>query len=98
MTGLFRACTGLILWAAIFSLLYAVEGLGCANGWAIATLRIVLVAIWLAGLAVLGWLSWRWWPIRGSAMIDRMAGIIALVGLVSTVWTGFPVAILIACI
>lgn len=98
MTGLLRACTGLIVWAAVFSLLYAVEGAGCANGWDAGVLRGALVAIWLAGIGGLAWLSWRWWPARGDALVEWMTGVIAIVGLISTVWTGFPVAILSACI
>lgn len=98
MTGLLRACTGLIVWAAVFSLLYAVEGLGCAGGWDTGVLRAVLVAIWAVSVAGLGWLSWRWWPKRGDVLIDWMAGAIAVIGLVSTIWTGFPVMILSACI
>jgi len=98
MIGLLRACTGLIVWAAVFSLLYAVEGLGCAQGWTTGALRAVLVAIWGASLAGLGWLAWRWWPKRGEALVDWTAGVIAIVGFVSILWTGFPVATLSACI
>lgn len=96
--ALLRACTGLIVWAGIFSLLYAIEGMGCANGWNPGVLRGALVAIWLAGIAGLGWLSWRWWPKRGVALVEWMAGVVAVIGLVSTFWTGLPVAILSACI
>ncbi len=98
MIGLLRACTGLIVWAAMFSLLYAVEGLGCANGWGSGVLRGVLVAIWLSAVVGLGWLSWRWWPSRGDTLVEWMAGIISIVGLVSVLWTGLPVAILSACL
>lgn len=98
VTGLLRACTGLIAWAAIFSLLYAVEGMGCANGWDAGVLRAALVAIWLTGVAGLAWLVWRWWPERGGALVEWMAGVIAIVGLISTIWTGFAVTILSACI
>lgn len=98
MIGLLRACTGLIVWAVIFSLLYAVEGWGCAQGWDTGALRAVLVAIWGVSLVGLGWLAWRWWPKRGEALADWTAGVIAIVGFVSILWTGFPVAILSACI
>lgn len=98
MIALLRACTGLILWAAVFSLLYAVEGMGCANGWTPGVLRATLVAIWLTSVALLGWLAWRWWPKRGDVMTEWLAGAIAIIGLVSTIWTGFPVALLSACI
>ncbi len=98
MTALLRACTGPIVWAVVFGLLYAVEGAGCANGWDAATLRAVLVAIWLASMAGLAWLCWRWWPKRGDATIAWMAGVLAIMGLVSTFWTGLPVAILSACL
>lgn len=98
MSGLLRACAGLIVWAVVFGALYAIEGIGCAGGWNPVTLRTLLIAVWLVGLGGLAWLSWRWWPRSGDALIDWIAGVVAIVGLVSTLWTGIPVATLSVCL
>lgn len=98
MTPLLRACSGLIVWAIVFSLLYGIEGFGCAQPWDDQTLRIILMSVWLSTLIGLAWLSWRWLPTRKGTEIDRLPGVIAFIGLVSTAWTGFPVAVLSTCI
>lgn len=97
MTGLLRACVGLIVWAVAFSWLYAVEGAGCALGWDRAALRVALVASWVAAMAVIAAIGWRWRG-RSEGWIDRLALGGIVVGLVATLWTGMPVAVASLCL
>lgn len=98
MTALLRACTGLIVWAVVFSLLYAVEGMGCANGWDASMLRAVLVAIWLASVAILIAITIQTRRTRDRDLMSRIAFWGAITGLVATVVTGMPVATLSLCL
>lgn len=53
-----RMLAGPMLWAVLFAAVYALHGTGCALGWpAVATPfgpvhRVVMVALWLAGLGL----------------------------------------------
>jgi hypothetical protein len=97
-----RISAGLILWAFGFSLLYALQGLGCAVGWddtrllGGTTLRWVLVATWLLlvvmGLALL--------CLARSAPSDferRVALATTLAAAGAMLATGSPVALTSAC-
>ena len=98
MTPLLRACSGLIVWAVLFSLLYAIEGIGCAQGWDATALRGVLVAIWLVGIAGLIALVIRAHRHRDRDLMARLSFRVALSGLVATIITGVPVATLSLCL
>jgi hypothetical protein len=104
MTALLRAISGLALWAVGFSVIYGLQGLVCALGLhsvAFSTFtiaRLFLLLIYVAWLATHFWLWRRLWPRRaGPALLDRLAAGLALVGLVATAYTGFPVAVTATC-
>lgn len=104
MIPLLRAIAGLIVWALAFSSLYALQGIACTAGLdgvppaGISLARLPLVALYAFWLALHLWLCWRLGPLRhGPALIDRMAFGLAVVGLVSTAYTGFPVAVTTIC-
>ncbi len=98
MTALLRACIGLIVWAAVFSLLYAIEGMGCAQGWDVRLLRGTLVAIWLASIALLIVMAARTRRTRDHDLLSRITFWGSVIGLVATVVTGMPVATLSLCL
>ncbi|VXC68215.1 hypothetical protein [Sphingomonas sp. AX6] len=98
MTGLLRACTGLIVWAVIFSLLYGIEGMGCAAPWDRRVLRASLVIVWLVGVAALAALSWQWTRVRPHRDVERIGQWLAIAGLIATIVTGLPVATLSLCV
>lgn len=102
MMLLARASMGMIWWAFGFSLLYALHGLGCANGWNSVSLaggslfRWILVGIWL----VLGF---------GGAIVIRRAWIMpvgferslavacGIAGFFGTALTGTPLMVSSTC-
>ena len=98
MTGLLRACTGLIVWAVVFSLLYGIEGLGCAAQWDGHVLRASLVIVWLIGVAALAALSWQWTRAHSRDDLGRVGQWLAIAGLIATIVTGLPVATLTLCV
>jgi hypothetical protein len=98
LAALLAAGGGLLAWAVVFSLLYAVQGLACSSqlppAWrgAAGPWRAVLVAIWLGGLAFVGVLGIRaGWPRRDLPLLRRLASFSALVGGASVMVTGLPV-------
>jgi len=98
MIALLRAVSGLIVWAAAFSALYGLQGLVCAFGWQATALgplslgRALLIVLWLAVLALLSWMAWRFWPRQqGPSFLNRLAFAIAVIGLIATAYTGLPV-------
>ncbi|TCD06666.1 hypothetical protein EYB45_02895 [Erythrobacteraceae bacterium CFH 75059] len=106
--ALLASTTGWIVWAVAFSVLYGVQGLSCAYRWntigvaGTSLAQVLLCAIWLAFIAVLGWLCWR---LGGAALVPgmtRLLRFVALVsaigGLVATVWTGIPVVFTSVCL
>ncbi|OWK30457.1 hypothetical protein [Sphingomonas dokdonensis] len=104
MIALLRAVAGLIVWAVAFSAIYGAQGLVCARGWQDVAIgpvglgRALLIALWLAFCAVLGRMTWRlrcaW---HGGVFLDRLAAASAVVGLISTVYTGLPVVATAVC-
>jgi hypothetical protein len=104
MIALLRAVSGLIGWAAAFTMLYAVQGLSCALGWdgvqvlGISAARILLTLIYLAWLAALAGL---FWVLRRRAksgdLLTRLGPACAVIGFVSTLYTGFPVLTTTTC-
>ena len=97
-----RISAGLILWAFGFSLLYALQGTGCAYGWEAiqlfgsSLLRWILVATWLAlvaaGLALL-----RLIRTASSDFERRVLLVTTLAGAGAMLATGSPVALASAC-
>ncbi|WP_428679869.1 hypothetical protein [Reyranella sp.] len=102
MTLLTRISAGFLLWAFGFSLLYALQGAGCAYGWqdiqlfGAALLRWVLVVTWLllvaAGLALL-----RLTRSASSDFERRVTLATVLAGAGAMLITGSPVAFTSAC-
>lgn len=45
-----------IVWCIALSALYAIHAIGCAFGWSAASLRWTLVLVFIAHLAVIGWM------------------------------------------
>jgi phage shock protein PspC (stress-responsive transcriptional regulator) len=95
--ALMRAIAGLIVWAVAFCVVYGLEGMACGLGWPPGTMRTVLVASWLAfvagGVALLPWLR-----ARDEGLAERLALPMGIVGVVSTLWTLFPVAFSAQCV
>ena len=98
---------GLLGWSAVFALVYALHGIGCANEWHLIELgptnvqRTVQVGTWLASLpplAALGfWLRRR--RLAGAAgLLAQLAETSAWVGLAATVLSLFPVTATSVCI
>lgn len=98
MRPLLRALSGFILWAAGFAALYGLQGLVCAPQLA-GTVgkmplagRELLMALWLAFLALSGWWTHRLWQSRSrESLLDWLAPILAVTGTLATIATGFPV-------
>jgi len=98
---------GFAVWALAFAVLYGVQGTGCELGWhrqsfgPVNGLRILLVLIWAAHLAILGWLYWR---CRGAlavtaarampeAFLWRAALVLTVTAAVATVWIGLALLV-----
>lgn len=102
MSLLARISAGLLLWAFGFSLLYSMQGTGCAYGWAdvalfgTTLLRGILVATWLvlvaACLALL-----RLVRSASSDFENRVTLATTLAGAGAMLVTGSPVALTSAC-
>lgn len=104
MIALLRAVSGLLAWAIAFSMLYAAQGLSCALNWdevpviGISAARIVLIAIYICWLVTLAWLCWYLRPRSGGADLLTWLGLTcAIIGLVSTMYTGLPVLATTTC-
>ncbi|WP_062763336.1 hypothetical protein [Falsirhodobacter sp. alg1] len=102
MAWMVRALAGPVLWATLFSGVYALHGLGCARGWQQQPVlwgdlhHMALWALWGAGLAGHVMLV-RTMPCdQGIRRWLIVAG--AWIGLVSSAFTLFPVTILSTCL
>lgn len=102
MTMLLRLSAGLIGWAVAFCLIYALHGLGCARGWDTVPLtgssvqRWVLLGGWAVSLLATLSLALRLQRVRATAL-DRVAAALAWVGVVATLLTFAPIAVVPAC-
>jgi hypothetical protein len=107
MALVMRALSGLLLWAAGFSLLYALHGLGCGLGWGTAELpgyfpglNLGLVSAWLLLLACAGWLvrlATRAYARDGDSVLSRTQLVSAWAGLAGLFLTGAPVLLSAHC-
>lgn len=98
---------GLIGWAAAFTLIYALHGLGCARAWHLIELgptnlqRTVQVCTWLVSLVVLAMLALWLRRRRRAGAHDapaKLAEGLAWIGLAATVLSLFPVAATSVCL
>lgn len=106
MTEILRAIAGLLLWSLAFATIYGLQGLGCAYGWAeipiagISLMRAMLVGGWLVFLGLHGALILA---LSDSALgardpfFRRLSLTIAITGLVASLWSLFPVAVISIC-
>lgn len=102
MGWLWRALAGPILWAAMFSLVYALHGAGCNLGW---QGRPVLgtdwhhMAMWLAwGAGLVGHGLILWLLPQGTGRPRQLIVLGGWIGLVSTAATLFPVIATSTCL
>ncbi len=65
--GFWRVSAGFGVWASALIWLYAVNGVGCAQGW--EAQRPALAAVLAAHLAALGWLAGR---MRGGDLLGSV--------------------------
>ena len=102
MRLLARTSAGLILWAFGFSLLYALQGAGCAYGWqevplgGATLLRGILVATWLL-LVAAGLVLLRLARSAASDFERRVTLATTLAGAGAMLVTGSPVALSSIC-
>lgn len=104
MTALLRSVAGLILWAVAFSVIYGLQGLSCALGWdslgpaGLSAARIILIATYAGFIGLLAWLCWRLRPSTSPRnFLGSLAFASAVIGLISTIYTGLPVLALSIC-
>lgn len=96
MTFLLRASGGLLLWAASFSLLYALQGLSCALRWGQIPMPPGTVSSWVLimtwSIFILIASLWIHKASRLAVGIERQLALSsAIIGLVAIVITGSPV-------
>ncbi len=100
MSDVLRGIGGLIGWALAFSLLYGLHGLACEGLLGgVHARRTVLVGAWVGTVGALGALVWteRGGVRRDAPFLRRLALGSAVIGLVATIVTGSPAALLRAC-
>ena len=103
MGWLARALLGPLIWAALFCAVYALHGVGCAQGWSARPVpligdlqRLVLVTLWLAGLAVhLAQITLTAVP---QGVTGRVVSAGGRIGLVSSLVTQMPVIATSTCL
>lgn len=107
MAVVIRMTAGLILWAAGFSLLYALHGFGCAAGWQAVSLGpatglgLVLIAAWTALLAAAFALSvalFRGAGRKGPPFAETIARASAIAGSAGLLLMGAPVLLPAHCL
>ena len=103
MRLLFSATAGLMLWAASFSILYALQGSSCALGWdrvitPFGTLsRLLVVTSWCIFVG-LGALTIGWATRLPRGLEQRLGLSCAIIGFVAIIVTGSPVLIASTCV
>jgi hypothetical protein len=106
MRDVVRILGGPLVWLAAFSAVYGLHGVACAYGWGevgvagTSLLRVALVGAWFcaiaAQVAVLAGLYSRRLG-SPSGFVRGVSRMTAWVGLVSTLWSLFPVATTSSC-
>ena len=102
MKFLLRVSAGLLLWAASFSLLYALQGLSCALRWSHILMPVGTVSSWALVM------TWGIFTLIASLFIRKAnrlpAGLerqlalsSAIIGLVAIIVTGSPVLTTSSC-
>lgn len=98
MMALLRSVAGLIGWGLAFSMLYGLHGLSCALGWhevqvgGLSVARLILLLTYFGWIAALGWLCLKVKPVAAKPdLLSWLSFASAIAGLVSTIYTGFPV-------
>ncbi len=97
---------GFALWASAFTLLYAVQGAGCAFGWhrssfgSLSLLRLLLIAVWAAHMALLAWLNFYCWGMLRTAsrtmpdvFLWRASAVLSAAAIAATAWIGLALLI-----
>lgn len=105
MKDILRLSIPLTFWIAAFSAVYGLGGIVCSDGWARAGLspaqgRTALILAWGAAVAVSAGMALALRTPRfasPSAFVRRVGLSLAVVALVATVWTLFPVAVMGVC-
>lgn len=103
MRLLLRSSAGLMLWAASFATLYALQGMSCALGWNHIPMPVGTLAGWVL---VTAWsvfgagavLAIRWARQLPSGMERRLAIASATIGFVAILVTGVPVLFTSTCL
>lgn len=104
--------SGLTVWASCFVVLYAALSLGCTYGppafsiMGVAGLTWILCFLWIVHLLVLGWLIARTrstarhmpQPTEPGRFALRTTLILQVVGLLGSIWIGFPILMLPTCL
>lgn len=100
---------GLGIWFATLSLLYAVQGAGCARGWnhievgPVSLLRLTLLALWLVTLAALAHFHARCRRARREADADtsrflwRASAALTVSAVAATSWIGIAIFVPSVC-
>lgn len=96
MIRLLLSLSGLIVWANCFVVLYGALSLGCVLRLDQRVITLALLLLWALHLGLLGWLLWRFHG-QGSFLF-RLTGLVAAIGLVSTLWIGWPMLMLPPCL
>lgn len=106
MTDVLRILIGPLAWLASFSAVYGLQGLGCASGWggigigAISLFRLALLAAWFCAIAVQTVILSALFSRRfasASGFVRGVSKTTGWVGLVATLWSLFPVAVISSC-
>ncbi|MAF29772.1 MAG: hypothetical protein CL820_16935 [Croceicoccus sp.] len=101
--ALLRMISGIVLWAAAFSTLYALHGLNCSfdstgeGPFGLVTGRALLLATWASLLVAHAFLV-AWLLRRHSTLLDRIGIALGWIGLGATIITGVPILMISICI
>ncbi|RJE78929.1 hypothetical protein DWB67_15065 [Paracoccus sp. JM45] len=102
MGWLLRSLAGPVLWAVLFSAVYALHGIGCAGGWQNRPFfwtdlqHAVLAGLWLTGI-IAHLILVRYLP-SGDGIKQFLIIAGTVIGLVSSAITLFPVVIISSCL
>lgn len=103
---------GFIVWASALTTVYALFSLGCIQGWetprpfGLPSWHAATAAGWLAHIvahaALIAWTVRRFRAAPAAEpdtrrFLEVSAVVIAILGLVATLWTGAPIALLSTC-